>query len=246
MDTNLAPQAKTTMDNPQEVKITNESLIRLNSLMVLFNVSSISGRQESWGCEGLQVDIEAAVTIPEDTLAIIESTATQLIKHAYYKHIGDGGEVESNGDWWDFSVDTSTSGGIIVTVSYSINGETESEHEIDISQNEIFNEQIKPLLEELKVSKIEMVYSGGGDSGGTDHFEMFDLNNKMVHEDGSKIQNWFEEYVWDHVGANFNDSGSQGNASLDCLSDTPTIICTHADFFDDEKSFEEVFTIEDE
>lgn len=210
--------------------------------MMLFHVTSISGRQEGWDCENLQIDVDSVSAIPEDTLTIIESTCFKLIKQAFQKHIANA-QDESNGDWWDFDV-ASTECGFVVTVGFSINGENKSIHEIELSENETFNEQIKPILNELNIARIEIEYSGGGDSGGTDRFELLDKKGSVIPEGGSTIENWFEVLVWDHVGANFNDSGSQGNASLDCTSNIPTIICEHADFFDDSKSFEEVFAID--
>lgn len=87
-------------------------------------------------------------------------------------------------------------------------------------------EEILPRLKDMGVAKVQIEYSGYGDSGAINYVEYFDAQNEAVdvHATWPACGPMIENVVYEYLPAGFeNNEGGQGDVYIDVENKTLTL-----------------------
>lgn len=114
--------------------------------------------------------------------------------------------------------------------------------EIQTEDEDVTDSSICSVLRKHKIDSLTFHYSGSGDSGGTDEFE---VTSKVPLTSTGKnaLQDLIEQRVWDYTSADFNNEGSAGQVNLKIEDDQFTLLGYHGNYTRESKSYELTYPI---
>lgn len=230
------------MQIEQHTELSVESTSLLASTMVLLGVDElVCDNSDSDTIEDSLIYADGSSPVSDEQEEMLASLALPFFKAIEEEYAGS-----------DYSYDSVYAyiaiEGDVLKVRASLNYEELDNTDVEIALGQVETDaqdddeldadaSICSVLRKHKIDSLTFHYSGSGDSGGTDEFE---VTSKVPLSSTEKnaLQDLIEQRVWDYASADFNNDGSAGQVNLEIEDDQFFLRGYHGNYTRESKSFE--------